>query len=95
MTGLSEYPLRFAACRDLGHAWFYLEWRNGTRAVRCQQCHTERKDTLSSAFRVMKRRYNYPKGYTVSGQLRIEAALEVRARLARLAKTQHIRWAVA
>jgi len=70
-----------------------LEWRNGTRTVRCNQCTTERKDTLNSAFRVETRRYDSPQGYTVSGRLRIEAALEVRARLARLAKTQHIRWA--
>lgn len=90
---LSKYPIHFAACRDLGHAWLYRMWdsRNNERTIVCSNCGTVRHDHLQG-YRVDRRSYTYAKGYQMSSDLEIDIAIEARRLLSRLAESQHIRW---
>lgn len=87
----TEYSLKFAACRDLGHAWFYQSWNGRERTVICSNCGTRRVDTLNE-YRVERRRYRYIQGYHITDVNRFEAAIELRRLLQRLAKRDDIRW---
>ena len=100
-TSLSpEYQLDHAACRELGHAWFFVEWRvNGResqRVCRCQSCQTIRIEQMSAfrnSFRIDQRRYRYSKGYILKNINALDVALDVRRRLIDLAQQKGIRWA--
>lgn len=91
---LSDYPLKFLTCRDLGHAWFYEEWVRGKRTDICPNCTTRRR-VLLTAGEVIARTYSYPKGYLIGDGIALDKARDVRARLARLAQAGklRIRWA--
>lgn len=60
-----EYLPQFAACRDIGHQWDIQRWGNHgmKRELVCDNCDTHRIDYLDSKFRVIARRYIYPRGY--------------------------------
>lgn len=88
---MKGYPLNFAACRDLGHTWFYISWKGNKREVLCNQCTTKRFDTLAG-FRVVKRSYRYPKDYRNPGVAAFEAAIDARRRLMKMAQSSQIRW---
>jgi len=92
MARLTNYPLQFAACRDLGHAWFYTAWIEGAREVRCSNCHTYRVDRFDQGGRLVARKYIYPLNYLSKSRLDVDVAIEIRARLKDAAKKLGIRW---
>jgi hypothetical protein len=58
-----EYLPRYAACRDIGHQWDYVNWHNGKRTLACYNCTTLRKDTIDGHGKISSRVYTYPNGY--------------------------------
>ena len=60
---MMEYSPRYAACRDIGHQWDYVNWYNGKRTLVCDNCSTIRKDTVNHFGKISSRIYTYPSGY--------------------------------
>jgi len=61
---MSDYLPRFAACRDVGHAWDYAEWYGSRRTLICSNCDARRDDKLDN-FEIASRKYKYPAGYSL------------------------------
>jgi hypothetical protein len=92
----SEYPIKFAACRDLGHEWHYLSWNRTERqrVLKCPNCTSVRREHFDGNGKVATRRYAYPKDYLVTKGLALDAARELRERLSRLTERYRVRWIV-
>lgn len=76
--GLSpKYPDNFLTCRELHHSWerigFYHADGEIVRALMCTRCRADRHDYWSPGGRILRRRYDYPEGYSLSTGGRISA----------------------
>ena len=78
---LEEYDERFLVCRDTGHRWIpNPHWditRKGKRilefhrAVRCETCGCERRDTYDSNMQIISRYYKHNPGYVIGKETEI------------------------
>lgn len=63
----------FLLCRDLGHAWapsdvkISRKYGEIHRVLRCRSCPTERTQVLALDGGLMRNKYAYPEGYTLTG----------------------------
>lgn len=69
-------PDNFIQCRDYRHAWrpFHVEeLRDGgfEQILRCSRCKSKRIRLIGSRGQLVKREYDYTKGYVIKGMGRL------------------------
>lgn len=73
-TRLHRVQDDYLKCRSWGHMWDDYRPLGRDRGdyvltLRCDRCATERVDTLDSAGDVIRRNYEYPEDYKISGYI--------------------------
>lgn len=82
---LDKVPVKYLACRDLGHWWFWYDvtykGRRVFQLLQCQKCKSIKVKKLAKDFKLKGSHINYVKDFKVEGMGRLNA--EERAYLRR------------